>query len=328
MPSNSGRSPRVSIVIRALNEGKHIGNLLEAIKKQSLQDLEIILVDSGSSDDTLAIAARYPVKVLHIQPHEFTFGRSLNIGLGAARGDLAVMASAHVLPLGRDWLEQLTAPFEDAKVALAYGKQHGGESSRFSEAQHFKRWFPEQSNFDRPNAFCNNANLALRLAFWKEHAFNETLTGLEDLAWASAMREQGYKVAYVAEASVAHLHDETAGQIVNRHRREALALKHILPASRFNLWHFASLYFRSVVSDFRAARRERRWMREAGGILSFRFLQYLGTYLGYHDPLDPSAKLKQVFYYPPGSLEDRSPKAGPDPLESSRSQPRHDEQPS
>jgi len=301
--------PFVSIVIRAFNEEKHLGALLAAIQQQSVSGVETILVDSGSTDGTLAIAARYPVKVLHIKPGEFTFGRSLNIGLRAARGDLAVLASAHVLPLGQDWLKALLTPFEDAKVAIAYGAQRGAAGSRFSEAQHFLRWFPETSNFDQPNAFCNNANLALRLPLWHQQAFDERLTGLEDLAWASAWREQGYKIAYVAEAGVAHLHQESAAQIVNRHRREAIALRRILPSSRFSLWHFASLLLRSAASDFRAARRQRIFLREALGILSFRIAQYLGTYLGYHDPLDPSAELTKVFYYPPGSLEDRSQKA-------------------
>jgi len=314
MPAKQAKNPRVSIVIRAFNEEKHLGALLDSIKQQTVRDIELILVDSGSTDRTLAIAARYPVTVLHIKPGEFTFGRSLNLGLRTAQGDLAVVASAHVLPLSRDWLKELLAPFADPKVAISYGAQRGAAGSRFSEAQHFLRWFPQLSNLDQANAFCNNANLALRLSLWKQQPFDETLTGLEDLAWASAWRELGYKIAYVAEAGVAHLHQESASQILNRHRREAIALKRILPSSRFSLWHFASLFLRSVSSDFGAALRQSVFFRQAAGILSFRFMQYLGTYLGYHDPVDPGTELKKVFYYPPGSLEDRSQKANAKPI--------------
>lgn len=314
MPAKRAEKPRVSIVIRAFNEEKHLGGLLDSIQQQTVGDVEIILVDSGSTDRTLAIAARYPVKVMHIKPGDFTFGRSLNLGLGVAQGDLAVLASAHVLPLSRDWLKELLAPFSDRNVAISYGAQRGAAGSRFSESQHFLRWFPERTNLDQANAFCNNANLALRLAFWRQQPFDETLTGLEDLAWASAWRELGYKIAYVAEAGVAHLHQETAAQILNRHRREAIALKRILPSSRFNRWHFASLFVRSVASDFGAAWRQRVFFRQMGNIVSFRFMQYLGSYLGYHDPLDPSMELKKVFYYPPGSLEDRSQKANAKPI--------------
>lgn len=305
MPSSSQR-PYASIVVRAFNEEKHIGNLLQAIQQQTLRDFEIILVDSGSTDHTLAIAARFPVQVFHIQPGEFTFGRSLNIGLRAARGQIAVLASAHVLPLERDWLERIVAPFEDPKVGLAYGKQRGGEGGKFSEAQHFLRWFPEHSNFDQQHAYCNNANLALRLSLWEQHPFDENLTGLEDLAWGSYWHQNGVKLAYVAEAGVVHFHNETSAQIINRHRREAIALKRILPTSHFTVKDFVSQYVRSVASDLRTAVRQRVFLREAAGILVFRALQYYGTYRGYHDPADPAAKLKHVFYYPPGSLEPRA----------------------
>lgn len=307
MPARPTRVPRVSIVIRAFNEEKHLGNLLDAIARQTLRDHEIILVDSGSTDSTLAIAARYPVRVVNIKPGEFTFGRSLNMGLRAGRGAVSVLASAHVLPMDEDWLANLVAPFADRKMALAYGMQRGGEGSKFSEDQHFRRWYPERSDPDQEQPFANNANLALSTALWRKHPFDETLTGLEDLAWASHMRELGYKIAYVAEAGVLHLHDESAAQIVNRHRREAIALKRILPASKFSLRDFASQYVRSVASDLRAARRQRVLLRELFGILSFRFLQYYGTYRGYRDPQKPGSELTKVFYYPPGSLEEREP---------------------
>lgn len=313
----SAPKPRVSVVIRAFNEEKHLGNLLEALDHQTFRDFETILVDSGSTDHTLSIASGYPVKVQHIKPSEFTFGRSLNLGLRAARGEIAVLASAHVLPLNDEWLSILVAPFADPRVALAYGKQRGGPGTKFSEAQHFLRWFPETTDLNQASAYCNNANLALRLDLWHKHPFDETLTGLEDLAWASFWKQQGYKIAYVAEAGVAHLHDETAAQIVNRHRREAIALRRILPKSRFTLKDFASQFVRAVFSDLGAALRQRRALREVAGILSFRFLQYRGTYLGYHDSQEVDAKLAHVFYYPPGSLEKKPQPARSEPLKES-----------
>jgi rhamnosyltransferase len=299
------RKPRVSIVIRAYNEEKHLGALLEAIADQTLRNPEVILVDSGSTDRTLAIAKKHRLKILHIRPEEFTFGRSLNIGIRAAKGDVIVLASAHVLPMSRDWLANLSAPFKDRTVAVAYGKQRGGAGSKFSENEHFKRWFPEQSNLDQSHGYSNNANAAIRRSFWKQNPYDETVTGLEDLAWGSWAQEAGYKIAYVAEAGVFHLHDESSAQILNRHRREAIALKRILPHSRFTLWHFISLFVRSTLSDWFAALRQGALLRELFNIPRFRFLQYLGTYRGYRDPLPPGSALPQVFYYPPGSLEPR-----------------------
>jgi cellulose synthase/poly-beta-1,6-N-acetylglucosamine synthase-like glycosyltransferase len=69
------------LVVRAFNEERHIERLLEGVRHQTVRDVEVILVDSGSTDATAAIAAQYRAKVVHIPPAEFTFGRSLNRGL-------------------------------------------------------------------------------------------------------------------------------------------------------------------------------------------------------------------------------------------------------
>ena len=107
-----------SIVIRAYNEEKHIGRLLEGIRQQTIKDVEIILVDSGSTDSTVAIAESFGARIVRIPSDEFTFGRSLNFGVRAATREFVVIASAHVYPVYPDWLESLLSPFEDQQVAL------------------------------------------------------------------------------------------------------------------------------------------------------------------------------------------------------------------
>jgi len=118
-----------SIVVRAYNEEKHIGRLLTGISQQSHKEVEVILVDSGSTDATIAIASaadwHFPVRVFQIEPEKFSFGRSLNQGVDQSRGDIIVIASAHVYPVYPDWLERLLSPFEDKDIALTYGKQRG-----------------------------------------------------------------------------------------------------------------------------------------------------------------------------------------------------------
>ncbi len=303
MSPSSARRPKASIVIRSFNEEQHLGNLLAAIQKQNFADYEIILVDSGSTDRTLEIAAQHPIRIEHIDSQAFTFGRSLNLGIQAAKGEIAVIASAHVLPLGKDWIAKLIAPFEEEQVALSYGMQRGGVGSHFSEDQHWRHWFPEQSDLDQASSFCNNANSAIRISIWQQQPFDEELTGLEDIAWASWAKHQGYKIAYVAEAGVAHLHDETPAQVVNRYRREAIALKQILPESRFTFWHFLTHWLQKTVADMRVARRAGVLIHEFLPILAFRRRQYWGTYLGYQQSSQLSAAKIQSFYYPPTELE-------------------------
>jgi len=288
----------ISLVIRCFNEERNIGRLLDGIQQQTADDVEIIVVDSGSTDSTLSIVSRFPVTLLSILPEDFSFGRSLNIGCRAATRDFIVIASAHVYPTYREWLERLVAPFHDPKVAVVYGKQRGNETTKFSEHQVLAKWFPDESNLCQENPFCNNANAAIRRSLWQQRRYDETLTGLEDLDWAQWTSEQGNNVAYVADAEVVHVHDESLKQIYNRYCREALALKRIAPEESFNLWDFARLLGANLASDCRHAWRERVLWRNLLGIFGFRSMQFWGTYRGFSQRGPVTSQLKQTFYYP------------------------------
>jgi rhamnosyltransferase len=296
MNKESGKP--VSIVIRAYNEARHIARLLDGILQQTIQDVQIILVDSGSTDGTLDVAGRYPVQVAHIAPQEFTFGRSLNRGLASATGDLVVIASAHVYPVYPDWLERLLAPFSDPQVGLAYGKQRGAPFTHFSEHQVFAHWFPDVSQPRQPHPFCNNANAAIRRSLWQARPYDETLTGLEDLAWARAIQEAGHAIAYVAEAEVIHVHNETRRAVYHRYRREAMALKQIYPKQRFSFFDFLRLYPANVASDIWHAAHQGVLLPNLKSIFWFRLAQFWGAYQGFRHPGPVTEQLRQTFYYP------------------------------
>lgn len=286
-----------SIVIRAYNEERHIGRLLDGIRQQTLTDVEIILVDSGSTDGTVSIAESLGARIVRIPSEEFTFGRSLNLGLREARREFVVIASAHVYPVYPDWLESLLRPFEDAKVALTYGKQRGPERAAYSEQQVFHQWYPDVSNRDQSTAFCNNANAAIRRSLWEKHPYDETLTGLEDLAWGKWAKEQGYHIAYVSEAEIIHVHNETPHAVYNRYRREAMAFKKIYPESHFNVYDFFRLALTNIFSDLWHAARDRVLLKNFASILWFRFMQFHGTRIGHRETGLVTPQLRETFYY-------------------------------
>ncbi|MFL7891721.1 MAG: glycosyltransferase [Anaerolineales bacterium] len=296
-----------SIIVRAYNEEKHIGRLFSGLSQQSLSNFEVFLVDSGSTDATVDIAQSkswdFPVQILKIQPSEFSFGRSLNLGIQSAMSDIIVIASAHVYPVYPDWLERLICPFSDSQVGLTYGKQRGGEITHFPEQQIFARWYPEQSKKQGNSPFCNNANAAVRKSLWEEHNYDETLSGLEDLEWANWLIGQGYLVAYVAEAEIVHIHEDKPQGIYNRYRREAMAFKRIYPHEQFGLIDFFQLFFRNLINDSSAAKKEGKFLREIGTIFWFRLMQFWGTYRGYQQSGPLTKELRQTFYYPGRNTE-------------------------
>ncbi|HNY99617.1 MAG TPA: glycosyltransferase family 2 protein [Anaerolineaceae bacterium] len=287
-----------SIVIRAYNEEKHLPRLLTGIQQQTIRNVQVILVDSGSTDQTAAIARQYGAEVVYIQPQEFTFGRSLNRGVEAARSDLVVTASAHVYPVYPDWLERLLDPFVEPKVALTYGKQRGAADTHFSEHQIFRQWFPDEPQINQAHPFCNNANAAIRRTLWQDHPYDELLTGLEDLAWARWAQTQGHGIRYVPEAEVIHVHHETWHGIYNRYRREAIAFKQIYPQETFTAGDFFRLLRAHIRNDWQTAWRERVFGKVWLDVVRFRWQQLRGTYTGYRQSGPVTWQLKKAFYYP------------------------------
>lgn len=289
---------KASIVIRCYNEETHIGRLLSGIVQQTVKDVEIVVVDSGSTDATVTIASRYPVRIVSISPDQFSFGRSLNLGCAEATGEFIVACSAHVYPVYRDWLENLLRPFEDPEVALSYGKQRGNDVTKYSEHQVFAKWFPEDSDFNQVTPFCNNANAAVRRSVWQQLPYDEDLTGLEDVDWAKRVKQNQMKIAYAAEAEVIHVHEETPLRIYNRYRREAIALKRIFPHETFSFLDFVRLLVTNVWSDYHHAVHEKVLWRNLYSIPMFRLMQFWGGYRGFaqHGPI--TSDLKKTFYFP------------------------------
>jgi rhamnosyltransferase len=291
---------KCSIVIRAFNEASHLPRLLEGIEQQTVRDIEVILVDSGSTDATVSIAESFGARVQKIPADEFTFGRSLNLGIEAAKHEIVVIASAHVYPVYPDWLECLLRHFEDGRTAIVYGKQRGTSNSKFSEHQIFRQWFPEVDNLRQPSPFCNNANAAIRRSLWEVHPYDETVTGLEDVAWAKWAQSQGWDVSYAAKAEIIHVHEESPRGILNRYRREGMAFKRIFPESHFNIYDVVRLTLTNILSDLWQASNEHALLRNLASIFWFRIMQFWGTYQGYRLSGPLTAHLREKFYYPSG----------------------------
>lgn len=291
-------NPKCSIVIRAYNEEKYIGKLLSGIAHQTISDVQVILVDSGSSDNTVEIAKKSIVDVVKIKPEEFTFGHSLNCGIQYAISDFVVIVSAHVYPVYPDWLENLLAPFENEKVALTYGKQRGAAVTQYSEHQIFKNWYPENTWTAQKHPFCNNANSAIRKCLWEERQYNEILPALEDLDWAKWAHEKGYLISYVAEAEIIHVHEQSWKAIYNRYMREGMAFKQIYPQEKFDILDLIRLFIVNAFSDFKSSIKDKVFFKSIINIINFRWMQFYGTFRGYAQSGPLTWQLREAFYYP------------------------------
>ena len=81
--------------------------LTAVLGQEGVSPVEVIVIDSGSTDGTLDIAARYQVTVHRIARTAFTFGSALNLGARLAQAPVCVHLSGHSPPTSRRWLESL-----------------------------------------------------------------------------------------------------------------------------------------------------------------------------------------------------------------------------
>ncbi len=290
-----------SIVVRTLNEGKHLGSLAEGIRNQEYPQelIDLIMVDSGSTDNTLSIAENAGARILHLKRSEFSFGRSLNVGCDAATGEILVFVSGHCVPTNKEWLKRLINAFTEPSVSIAYGRQIGGPETRFSEHAIFGKYFPAcAQNHHQSPFFCNNANLALRRECWAAYRFDESLTGLEDMHLARQLYQKKKHIIYVPEACVYHYHNESWRQVKRRYEREAIALREIMPEVHIH-WHDAVRYFAAgVLGDWSRALQQNIFLKSAAEVVAFRFCQFYGAWRGNHAHRNLSRQQKDRYFFP------------------------------
>ena len=207
------KNTAVSIIIRTYNEEVHIGECLEKIFNQTFKNVEVIIVDSESTDKTLEIASKYPIKIIKIKKEDFTYGKSLNIGCTLAKGKYLVLISAHAIPVNEYWLEELIRPFEK-NVAAVFGHQ-----IPMKNANPLVRRFIEETwvNVKKSKILIHNANCAIKKQVWKNNPFDEKLIAAEDYLWAKKIKKQGLKIKYNSKAEVYHSHNDSFIQTYHRY---------------------------------------------------------------------------------------------------------------
>jgi rhamnosyltransferase len=208
----SDEAPIVGVVIRTLNESELIGRCLETLAGQnSSYELDIVVVDSGSTDRTVEIARSHGARIVDIDPADFDYSKALNVGIEATRGELVISLSAHAIPTDDAWVAGMTAPFEDPKVAGVACRQVPWEDATWLEVDRIGRTFGREplvySGTAPDGILFSNAASAFRRSVWREHAF--TLPAAEDIEWARRVVAEGWTVRYEPGPVVYHSHNES-----------------------------------------------------------------------------------------------------------------------
>jgi rhamnosyltransferase len=218
---------KVSVVIPVLNARDQLARCLDGIAAQELDGgVEVIVVDSGSTDGSVDLARERGADVVRMPEREFTFGRSRNLGAEAASGEVLVFTSADAFAADEHWLERLVAPFAgDETVAGVYGRQVPQDHATPSE-QYFLQFVYGSDPRDQfingsheltmETTLFSNANSAMPRELWGRYPFDEEIVGSEDLEWAVRVLLDGYHLRYEPTAAVRHSHDFTLGAAFRR----------------------------------------------------------------------------------------------------------------
>ena len=206
----------ISVIIPTHNAERHIHGLLTSLKSQSVRS-EIIVIDSSSSDNTIAIADTFNVKTKIIIKSSFDHGGTRNLAVTLATGDIIVFLTQDAMPANKYFLEKLTKLLEDPGIAATYGRQIPRADAK--PAEKFSRSFnyPEIPILKDRNSiselgirtfFFSNVCSAIRKREFEElGGFTEKVIMNEDMLMAGKLIQNGYKIAYVPEATVIHSHN-------------------------------------------------------------------------------------------------------------------------
>ncbi len=240
-------NPCVSVVVRVRNAAGDLQRCLQRLREQTLpagRELEIVVVDNESTDDSADVARRYDARIVSLSRAEFSWGRALNRGIAAATGEMILLLSADACPVDAGWLLAMLEPFEDDKVAAVYGRQVPRSDAPIDEVVRLQRTFPEQSVRQTLEENCDpsgrgmivsNACAAIRRRLWEQSPYDEEIQGGEEGVWTYQALQAGYCFQYQAEAQVYHSHNDSAFRQACR-LIELMQKNCEIDGRRFSLW--------------------------------------------------------------------------------------------
>jgi rhamnosyltransferase len=196
--------PKVSIIIRTKNEERWVGRCLRMVYQQDFKDFEVILVDNKSTDNTVALALKFPVKLVVID--KYLPGLAINKGVEASTGELIVCLSAHCIPRDEKWLSSLVAAMADPSIAGAYGRQLPMSYSSDLDKRDLINTFGLDRRIQVKDGFFHNANSMVRRSMLEKVPFDAAATNIEDRIWGEKVVKLGHRLAYEPDAAVYHYH--------------------------------------------------------------------------------------------------------------------------
>lgn len=240
-------TPVVTVAIPTLNAGAGFAQTLAAVGAQQVGcETELLICDSGSSDQTVALARSHGARVIEIPQREFSHGDTRNLLMSQARGDHVAFLTQDALPATEHWLRELVGAFSLADdVGLAFGPYRPRPGASVSVARELETWFAsfgdgepridalEPGRRDAPATeflghlgFFTDANGCVARAAWERVPFRR-IAYAEDHLLAQDMLRAGFAKVYVPRAAVIHSHEYSPWNWLRRSFDETRAVREV-----------------------------------------------------------------------------------------------------
>jgi rhamnosyltransferase len=304
--------PRFSVVIPTRNGDATLPALLDSIWSQQTRGfVEIIAVDSGSSDGTLDLLAWKATGVIEVEPSAFDHGTTRNLAIARARGEFIVLLAQDARLTGENCLEALAHPFSsNPMLAGTFARQLPRAGASALTRHYHARWIASaaeqrcadldggQEELERMSpaarlALCTFDNVAscIRRSVWEQYPF-KTAPIAEDLEWAKEVLVRGYSLAFVPEAVVEHSHERSAAYEYARTRLLHARLYdlfglHTIPTVPSLALAIASSAARHLSVEWR---HPTQWPRAAALAVAWPLGQYVGARMARRGDTRPRAR--------------------------------------
>lgn len=208
--------PRISVVVPTRDGGRVFAHLCQHLARvRELHDIEVLIIDSQSQDDTVTHARVAGLAVHSIPAAQFGHGRTRNLGVKLTTGDVICFLTQDVLPCTPDWPLRFATALEDESLAGVYGRQVPRDATlmeMFFVSLNYPaeplRFTPQQGgHHPRPGrVLFSNAFSAIRRDVIEAVPFASGVQVSEDQIWAHQVLAAGYSIAYEPAAEALHAH--------------------------------------------------------------------------------------------------------------------------
>jgi rhamnosyltransferase len=219
----------ISITILVKNGGKLFEELIKKLYSQRIDHpYEVIIVDSGSSDDTLHFLSKYPVRLYKINTEEFSFGPTRDYAFQKAQGKYIVTLSQDVVPANDFWLEKLIQPLVEDKSDVVQGEVvvPADRNIFYWERKGLFYFTTEREGFSKrySEIGLSCCNLAMKYEAWLNTGFGNAVMN-EDKVIQKKLIEKGFRIVRATDAVAYHGHQYTLESLKKRCENEGLGWK-------------------------------------------------------------------------------------------------------